>query len=891
MAYNEPGVRVVQEIADDVISPADSALPTCIIGPLYSVFTQESAGSFDPISGSDQTFEWPDLPVGAIVDLDGTFNGLPDSPDLLAFYLKDSVTDVVSEITNISSIDTSGFTVDSASATVRDTVSCAVLSVDGVNYLYSPSGDFSTIEITDVFTDNSDQFSVATRSATRITVAEATGTFEGPADLTPDTSSMYPEFGDQIDSAASPVSGRTRLTFDADWPNTIESGDVIMGGVAQTGLTSLAGAVGATNTVLDGITFGVDVTLDDVDGLYVRVINSTAGTTLFSTIADIDTDNGTLTIADDAGDEDDVVSVTIYRLQVGYVDSIAGDLSYLDAVFPTVTADTDTFAIVVEQDNFSSIDFYPRVDVLVTYRALRRDLSNEVYSCYNNSSFTEITGFSPDYRDGLGFVVTQAASAQDTISPVYFIPVDLYPDDDEPSGLSDDQDILTAYQNALVEAESVDVYNIVALSNLTSVQSAVAQHVNTMSSPTEKKERRAFFVYDVALGDVESSTSVIYPGKTANGLAPSGVGGNKTLYDSSIDFVSEAEIEAGDRVVVSGFGTFTALSTSTDSELHLSGDNWTVTKEFLVASMTVNTTADVHAFTGASSGQFSLADVDDYIEATLSGVTYRMRITSVLANGTGFSAVDEVAGALTFAAATATNVTVIRSIHDTFWYANPLSKSNQVTRTIARKSISDRRFTAMINQVPTVEISSTLSADLDAELTAALVAAKRSGNDANQEVTNLYLGASVTSVSYGHGHFSRSQLNSLAENGFTLVAQEQSDSLPYIRDMITSSTSGQTVLMEEMVTAIADKISKDLRATFVAKPGNKLKNINVRTLGIRHMQADSFFRKRLNDGYLNDYTINSVTQNSINKRQIDINVSLVIPVAEKEIEFTLQLSV
>lgn len=891
MAYNEPGVRVIQEVAEGALSSADSDLPTCIIGPLYSILTQESAGSFDPLSGSAQDYEWPNAPAGSLVDISGTMNGIVDSTEVMAFYLKDAVTDAVTEITTVSSIDASGFTIAAGSAEVRDTVSCAILDVDGVQYLYSPTGDFSTVEATDVFSDNSDQFVVLSRSPTKIFVAPATGTFEGPADLTADTATVLPVGGDQIDAAASSVSGRTRLTYSTGGPWAVAEGDVVVGGVAMTGLTSLSGALHNPQTIIDGLTFGVDVVTADIVDRRVRIINSTAGTTVFTTVVSVDSDAGTLTVADDAGDENDVVSITIYRSQVGYVDSVAGDDSYIDVVFPTVVADTDTFAVVVEQSDFSSIDFYPQMEVLVDFKVHRTDLAGSFYSASSVSELSEITGFTPDYRDGLSFTVAQATLAQDNAAPVYFIPVDMYQDVEDPTGGLSDQEELLGYTAALEVAESIDVYNIVAMSNLSSVQSAVVQHVNTMSDPAEKKERRGFLVFDVALGETESSTGVIYPGKTANGLAPSGVGGNKSLYDASISFVTEEDIETGDRVVVSGFGTFTSLVTTTDSQLDLSGDNWTVTKEALTATMSVTTTADIHAFTGASSGKYLLADVDDYIEATISGTTYRMRIVSVLANGTGFSAVDEVAGALSFAAATASSVTLIRSIKNVSWHANPLSKSNQVSATLARKTANSRRLTAMINQVPTVEINSTLSVDLTPELTASMVAAKRSGNDANQEVTNLYLGGGVTSVSYAHGYFNRNQLNSLAGGGFTLIAQEQSNSPPYIRDMITSSTSGQTVFTEELVTAIADKISKDLRATFVSRPGQALNKIDTRTIGIRHMQADAFFRSKLNQGYLNDYTINSIAQNSVNRRQLDIDVTLVIPVAEKEIEFTLNLTV
>lgn len=69
MAYREPGNTVTQVYGNAAVASTLPQLAPCIIGPVYQMKDEASAGSYDGTLGTDQSFAFPDLLAGSVVDI------------------------------------------------------------------------------------------------------------------------------------------------------------------------------------------------------------------------------------------------------------------------------------------------------------------------------------------------------------------------------------------------------------------------------------------------------------------------------------------------------------------------------------------------------------------------------------------------------------------------------------------------------------------------------------------------------------------------------------------------------------------------------------------------------------------------------------------------------
>lgn len=935
-----PGVRVIQETPEDDIVPVEAELPSSVVGPLYEVFEKEQSSTpFDALNTSNTAISWPSKRTGTVVDLAGTRNGYIDSqrknnaPYPPAVYLVDGTVENQVDDSYIESIDQTGFELLQGARTglARGSFSYWALSLNDNQFLYNPNGGLSDIEVGDRTVVGTTNTTVATVTDTKVTVEE-----DISGDLSSNTRVSQDESNSRdLDITPSATAGRIVASLtDAgndftDLVAGISTGDVVVTGVPMTGLMSVQGQVNDSDTSYDEIDelvadspaggdsgFGIDIDISEVDNYIVKVVNydtddtyTTVDQTYFTTLSAIDTTAGTIGVDDPVGSSDDqYVEVTIMKAQTGYIESINAPANdELTVVVPNTFSDSLTFVDVYTTEDTS--DVYPLFDVKVDYRSLRKDLADSAIVVDQESEFLNTVGHASVHKDdGLGFAARVITGAQPNNRSVVFMPVDVEPDGT--TGLPENKDLTAGYNNALEALESQSAYNAITLDRSASIDSAVESHVTSMSNEVENAWRRAFFVEEVPLGDTESSTGEIRPGEVSGGVASSATEGNGYIRDANVNFVTNANVVAGTTVVVESpsdlAGEYTALGTTTDDILILEDADWTLTKEFSVSSVDVNTpSADTHVIDGGgiTSGDFIHVQAGDYVEVTESGTIYRLPVVSVNSAGTEITCTDEVPGSLDFGTGNSGNgsdLSVIRTwgpsnTPSVEYYIDPLTRQEQVDKLVANQSRSDRRYTVTLDYRPTIQTGTDssgnpVSEELDPSLTLAAIAAKRSGLRAFDEVTNLVLGGGIESVKWAFGTFKGSQLKQLSDAGYTLVEQRTSSSDPYIRDMITSDT-GSIVTQEELVTANGDWMSKTLTNTYVAGPGEQLPILNSRLIGIRTMQIDAILKSWVSEGRLIDFTINGVSQNSTNKRQLDISLTLVMPVAEKEIEFTLELTV
>lgn len=918
----KPGTRVLfQDSPATTLNVINAELPTLIVGPLYEVHQDvESETSFDPV-GVAQSFDWPEKRIGTTVDLQGTRNGLIDSQRKKLAEMVPQVEFVDGSVrytipdSKISGLSQTGFTLaaDSANGLDRGTVEVFILDLDGVEILYSPTGGLSLAKVGDILDVDSTGFTVTSSTDTKIEVEES---------LTAELSTLISFEEDEgstisLSVTPSPIAGRVVATIVGSDFSAVTVGDGVVTEIPMTGLTALAGTVDSAtggSTVVNGLTFGVSVS--NLDGYVVRIVNSTTSQTTFAEVSGIDVNAGELTFNTDTGmTAADSVALTVFRAQAGYVESVAADLKSITVIVPETFSDSKSVIYVATTK--TSVDVYPDFKVQASYRALRADLADVSNSSQKVSELLEYLGHtSTDYRDGLAFAVEKAINSQPNERAVVYVPVDIEPDGS--TGLAENIDLLTGYTNALETAEATNGYNVLLLDSSVALDNLLFTHVSTMSSDPELQYRRGFLYQRIPLGDVESSTGSILPGKTSNGLAPTGLEGNKVIRDSSVNFVSGAGVIEGTKIVVTFpeefAGEYQALGTTTDNDLILSGDNWPLTKEFSATTGDLNTQAGFHILNDASGlsitpGLFTHVEPGDYVEVKVDSnsggadnVRYRFKVISVNAAGDELTLEDEVVGTLDFGSGNisgnVSGISVIRSWISPAveYYIRPLSKSQQVDKLIAQKSISDERFTLTLNYEPYIQTGVNESGQavkqyLSPALSNVAIAAKRSGLRSFDEVTNLILGAGIEKVKYAYGYFKKSHLKKLSDAGFTLLEQADASSQPYIRDMITTNTVDGIVKQEELAIANADWIARTLDAVFGNPPGSQLDIITPRLLGARAIQIGSILKSWVAEGRLNDFEILSIEQDTLNPRKINISLRLCLPVAEKEIEIIINRQV
>lgn len=906
---NKPGNRIKFENADTTVVSTPSEMPTLVIGRLYEVFSKELAsGNFDAYETADQAFTWPSKRVGTVVDLAGTRSGLIDSqrktlaPYVPVVYLVDGTNEYQVDDDDIDAISQTGFELKQTARTDLDRGAQSVwlVSLNGGQVVYKPSGGLTTYSVGDRLGVGAADYTIATVTTTQATLNEdATASLSSSTRVAEDESAS-----DTVAVTPSSTSGRVVVALTGtDFASEvagISTGDVAVTGIPMTGLSDLQGQLTADLSIVDGLTFGVGVTTADVDDYIVRVVSydtdatySTVDQTHYKRIVAVDVDAGTVEVDSDisGGAENDYVKVTIMRAQLGYIESINSTNTEIVVIVPETFSSSKAFVDVYP--TATSVNAYPNFTVKVSYRALRTDLVNEASSVSSQSEFlAEVGHDSVSIYDGLGKAMQVTLLAQPTTSPVYYIPVD-----DEPDGGATGfaTDLLTGYVDALETAESIPVKQIVLLDKTDAIYDALRSHITAMCTEDESQYRRGYMFRSVPLGDVESTTGELRPGQVPGGVAAALTSGNKVIRDSSVDFVTDAGVGAGTVVVITApaayAGSYTALGTTTDSDLILDGDSWDITREFAVSgTVDLNTTSSgVHVLSGAATGQFLHVEANDYLEVTEGGTRYRLPVTSVNAAGTQVTCGDEVPGDLDFGTGNtgnASSVSVIRSWISPAveYYIDPLTRSQQAAKLVTQQTDSSEYLSMSLDYSPTIG-----SDILDPALTLCALAGKRSGSKSFEEVTGLTLGGGITKCKYAYNKFSKSQLKSLSDAGYLLVEQDDASSAPYIRDMITTDTT-QVSTQEEMVVSNAIWIGDNLSSAMSTPIGQRRGNIDANLIGLRTIQLDSLLRSWTGSRII-EYNIVSVTQNSANKRQLDIVVDLVLPVAEKEILFTLRRTV
>lgn len=153
MAYEEPGVKVVQQLQQTQANVASAAQVTTLVGPLYEVFDDYvHVQAYDALTGAGaQSFTWDGKKTTSVVDLWGVRKSTAESDDQLREYapyppvykLRDPDSGksfVIDDIDDVFDVDQNGFQIIEGSAAATARAAAATGSASRANRLHVLAG-------------------------------------------------------------------------------------------------------------------------------------------------------------------------------------------------------------------------------------------------------------------------------------------------------------------------------------------------------------------------------------------------------------------------------------------------------------------------------------------------------------------------------------------------------------------------------------------------------------------------------------------------------------------------------------------------------------------------------------------------------------------------------
>lgn len=692
---------------------------------------------------------------------------------------------------------------------------------------------------------------------------------------------------------------------------------------ADTAVTAADGVTNGTNTLTGtGITSAhvgrvvkVSGGTGSIPATYRRVVSAGVGTLVFSgAVIPASTGATFLVYAPVTREISTVVTATEFTyLGTSLADGVQTDLPVITRtlVLRDVTdVDSNTLATYSGAAITSTTGFllltpvqvfaadtqfqvFPNYDVLVSFRALDTTLSAGLRVVTESDITALVTGDPVLCRqvipggewhpvNPLAFAAIKTLAAMGTDDrELLLVGVNPWSHQVTATGLPGDRSDVLAYAVAGESLSSDDrVFYQAPLTRNASVRDAFVADAVALSAPEEKQERTVVLSYALPLGRVESNTGVVEPGLD---------GGNKKILDAGKSFISTHAVTPGTQVVIvsptSLAGTYLTDADSNNDELVLQGANWTLTPEFTV------TNGDFDAVAGrvssATANAFEDTDIGDWI---VSGGQYR-RVSAKINNQT----LAYTGAALTGTGAT---VSVIRS-EPVVYHVAPLSKSQQAT---TLKGIGQSRANERVvhvwpdlfeTQVDTNDDGSPVLGFVSSVFAAAVVAGQLAVVPPERSTTGLSL-PGFSGLSHSNRYFTKSDLNVIAEGGWTIFHQPTAGGSVKCRHLL--STNMSSIKKQEFAfLKNVDNQAKVIRVTLepALNDENGRRNISQALLDklMLPLQAimDDFVGKNQlvagADGSA-PYEIVSITQHPTLADRIVIRVRGNIPIAGNVVDIT-----
>lgn len=524
-------------------------------------------------------------------------------------------------------------------------------------------------------------------------------------------------------------------------------------------------------------------------------------------------------------------------------------------------------------------EVFPNYQVLVSYRALDTRYPRGIR--VTQQSDLDAIGDSSSKHNPLLFAAKLGLGAMGTTDRnILLIPVNPWGHQVTATGFPSDRNVPAAYARAR-DVISVDdrTYYLAPLVRSTS-RDEFYPFVDAESEPESKHECAVFATYELPLGEFESVDGVIEPGLD---------GGNKKILDPGKALVTGEGITPGSEVVVTFpdayAGTYLSDAATTDDELVLQGANWTLTPEYQVTNGDFNAVSG--QVTSVTTGVWKDVDVGDWL---VSGGQYR-KITTKVNNQTLAYAGAVITG-------TGATVAILRS-SEIVYHVNPLSADGQAQalKAIAVGVNNFRVVPVWPDQVEFVtgqdEFGEDVKEYLDSYFLAAAEACRLSTMRPERSDTDMSI-VGPTGLKHSNTYFSRTQLNTIAEGGWTIFVQP-SENGPVVCRHLLSSAASTVKTAEFAVTKNYDNQAKVIRASLAPSLNDEhgRKNITKQLLNALMLPVEAVFdyfvsKEQIVEGPNGEkpYTIISLTVDPNKADGILLTVRGQIPIAANTLDIT-----
>lgn len=896
MAYEVPDVTVEQIFENQNPTLLTPDLPVVLIGPAYQSKYREDGGDYD---GTQISIPYPEIRTGAVVDTssvevhfstsDGTFEITNFTADLDSIDIESSIELDVRTIENSQTGESQGvfFTDEnvnfqSAFGAITNTPTIAISSPSDNQKTYDVIAitDSNNVIVKDQEDGDVRGFAAfaGTYDSVSLTFAEA-----GNGSTTPPLAVQeYVVGGIAQTIALSATYSMTATVINNESSINLET-DIVVGDHIY--IESLGQEELRRIDIIDATTGAV--TLDSALGATIGPAKGGGGYKVFHPVKvrnqTLNTAGDYLTAKDNSnsnrmyfGEIATIVGLNTITTATGLTD-VDGNLNTAGWVSPDtvgvyrgVLANTDSNVY----DGYKTLTSY-NADILVTYKALRTDLSADTEAITGVDDVETILEVAtPD--NPLGMAAQICAGATNNLFYV----------------IGTDGDTVAAHQEALEVLESKDVYYLVPLSQNVNVLALYKTHCDNMSALTEKKERVALINRDIYVSSAVSisSTQSQFLGGTDSSNRV--VLGMVNQFDATSTLSGTAWTQAG-----IGYG-----ATASDIAFVLRQNDQSTT---ITAAAITSVGPGLNYFEFANALTASIGDAVQVVSMQ-SLITVATNVNGTFTTLSAGDNVDylDVNGDVeedSVVSAKATNAvttpeTATRhyltmeenfgaSLNNQTFRATtaPLSQLEQAQfiRDYA-KSIQSRRVVHVY--APEIDVAYSPVSAPTTEVTSikpgyymsAFIAGRKAELAPSQPFTNLTMGYS-TQLYYSNTYFKPTYLDVMAEGGNWIMVQDTTESLPYSRhQMTTDVTSIET--QEFSITTAIDWFAKFIRNQL--RPFIGRFNITSNYLAQLKTVGNAVIKKTVKDfGYLAGAKILKIYQSTTQPDEVymDLDIDVLYP--------------
>jgi len=528
MSYEEPGVKVIQELQQAAanIQSADQVLT--LVGELYEVFEdEEHSQRYDAVTGGgEQSFSWPGKKTTSVVDLAGVRKSLDEvdsqlnefAPYPLTWKLRDPSTSQVfsiDELTDVYTITQDGFKIVEGAAAATARSGGADVSASKNREFYLRAGGLITAGVVTGDRVRLDNGTFNVKGDVVVTYDDNVFFTPDDHDFTVKTATAATDTSLPSEGADATVPVGTRIWVGSGATmELVEYSGLSAAGVFTTDPLVFAHSVGEDVKV--EVMDDVELVLDDCDLVtYPGYIDSAVGGLLVgkrvamwveqNVVTDGVIDTGVLQSATLALTHDNVgqkvgvwssavgdgavdpgsgvvsVSGTVFTADAGtpFLATHVGSYLLLDAVYVRITAFTSTTEVEISTGAADGAVTASQLYGLVVQTIMAVDADNNADATLDGTAITDATGLPvvllrPIYRDlvedddNTGFHMRHSGSAISSDTGwLYQVPVDIFAED-LTYEIFPDYEILTTYR-ALDVSSINDLMAVYSASDLTAL--------------------------------------------------------------------------------------------------------------------------------------------------------------------------------------------------------------------------------------------------------------------------------------------------------------------------------------------------------------------------------------------------------------------------------------